>query len=62
MRITEFLRSRELRPNTQKAYEREFRLFLKWTEKGWQDITARDVDRYKEHLKGTPSARWKRNR
>ncbi len=56
-RVDEFLRSRELRPNTRKAYEREFKAFLDWTEKGWQDITARDIDRYKNHIKGLPSKR-----
>jgi integrase/recombinase XerD len=56
-RVEEFLRSRELRPNTRKAYEREFKAFLVWTEKGWQDITARDIDRYKIHLKSLPSKR-----
>jgi integrase/recombinase XerD len=56
-RVEEFLRSRELRPNTRKAYEREFKIFLEWTDKGWQDITARDIDRYKMHLKGLPSNR-----
>ncbi|MGB8698582.1 MAG: tyrosine-type recombinase/integrase [Thermosynechococcaceae cyanobacterium] len=56
-RVEEFLRSRELRPNTRKAYEREFKAFLDWTEKGWQDITARDIDRYKTHLKTAPSKR-----
>jgi integrase/recombinase XerD len=56
-RVEEFLRSRELRPNTRKAYEREFKAFLGWTEKGWQDITARDLDRYKEYLKALPSGR-----
>jgi integrase/recombinase XerD len=56
-RVEEFLRSRELRPNTRKAYEREFKAFLEWTEKGWQDITARDIDRYKMHLKSLPSKR-----
>lgn len=56
-RVEEFLRSRELRPNTRKAYEREFKTFLDWTEKGWQDITARDIDRYKLHLKSLPSKR-----
>jgi integrase/recombinase XerD len=56
-RVEEFLRSRELRPNTRKAYEREFKAFLDWTEKGWQDITARDIDRYKMHLKSLPSKR-----
>jgi integrase/recombinase XerD len=56
-RVEEFLRSRELRPNTRKAYEREFKAFLDWTDKGWQDITARDIDRYKMYLKSLPSKR-----
>jgi integrase/recombinase XerD len=56
-RVEEFLRSRELRPNTRKAYEREFKSFLGWTEKGWQDITPRDLDRYKDYLKALPSGR-----
>lgn len=56
-RVEEFFRSRELRPNTHKSYEREFKAFLGWTEKGWQDITARDLDRYKEYLKALPSGR-----
>jgi integrase/recombinase XerD len=56
-RVEEFFRSRELRPNTHKSYEREFKAFLGWTEKGWQDITARDLDRYKEDIKALPSGR-----
>jgi integrase/recombinase XerD len=56
-RVEEYFRSRELRPNTRKAYEREFKAFLTWTEKGWQDMTARDIDRYKTHLKEQPSQR-----
>ncbi len=56
-RVEEFLRSRELRPNTHKAYEREFKAFLDWTDKGWQDITAREIDRYKMYLKNQPSQR-----
>ncbi|NJM64676.1 MAG: site-specific integrase, partial [Acaryochloris sp. RU_4_1] len=56
-RVEEYFRSRELRPNTHKSYERAFRAFLNWTDKGWQDITARDMDRYKEHLKALPSER-----
>jgi integrase/recombinase XerD len=56
-RMEEFLRSRELRPNTRKAYEREYKAFLRWTEKGWHEVTARDIDRYKLHLKDQPSKR-----
>jgi integrase/recombinase XerD len=56
-RVEEYFRSRELRPNTRKSYAREFKAFLTWTEKGWQNITPRDLDRYKEYLKSQPSAR-----
>ncbi len=56
-RVEEFLRSRELAANTRKAYERELKRFLSWTPKGWQDITHRDLDRYKEYLRSTPTVR-----
>lgn len=56
-RVEEFFRSRELAANTHKAYERELRRFLLWTDKPWQEITHRDIDRYKEHLQSSPSAR-----
>jgi Phage integrase, N-terminal SAM-like domain len=49
-RVEEFLRSRDLSPNTRKAYERDLRQFMQWTQKPWQEITAREVDRYKQHL------------
>jgi integrase/recombinase XerD len=42
--------------NTQ-SLRASVRAFLQWTEKGWQDITFRDIDRYKAHLKSTPSKR-----
>jgi len=56
-RVEEFLRSRELAANTRKAYERELKRFLSWTLKGWQDVTHRDLDRYKEELRSTPTIR-----
>jgi len=56
-RVEEFLRSRELAANTHKAYARELKRFLSWTPKGWQDVTQRDLDRYKEHLRSTPTVR-----
>ncbi|NJR55985.1 MAG: integrase, partial [Acaryochloris sp. CRU_2_0] len=31
-RVEEYFRSRELRPNTHKSYERAFRAFLNWTD------------------------------
>ncbi|NEZ54120.1 tyrosine-type recombinase/integrase [Adonisia turfae] len=57
-RVVEFLRSRELSTNTHKAYERQLQLFYAWTQKKpWHDITHRDIDRYKQHLKAQPSKR-----
>ncbi len=56
-RVEEFLRSRELAVNTRKAYERELKRFLSWTPKGWQDVTHRDLDRYKDYLRSTPTVR-----
>lgn len=55
--VEEFFRSRELALNTRKAYEQELKRFLLWTEKPWHTITHRDVDRYKEHLQSSTSAR-----
>ncbi len=57
VRVEEFFRSRELTANTHKAYERELRRFLLWIDKPWQEITHRDIDRYKEHLQSSPSTR-----
>ena len=57
-RVVEFLRSRELSANTCKAYERQLRQFYKWLEhKPWQEVSHRDIDRYKQYLKGLPSKR-----
>ena len=55
--VEEFLRSRELSDNTKKAYTRNLRAFLDWTDKSLLEITARDLNRYKEHLKTKPSRR-----
>ena len=57
-RVLEFLRARELSTSTLKAYERQLQIFYTWTQhKPWHDITHRDIDRYKQHLKGRPSKR-----
>lgn len=57
MRVEEFLRSREISFNTHKAYERDLKQLLNWTDKGWHEITSRDLDRYKNHLKTEPNHR-----
>ena len=59
MRVEEFLRSREIRPNTHKAYERDLKQLIDWTPKGWHEITSRDLDRYKNFLKTEPNHRGK---
>ncbi|ESA37958.1 site-specific recombinase [Leptolyngbya sp. Heron Island J] len=57
-RVVEFLRSRELSASTLKSYERQLQLFYSWTQNTpWHDITHRDIDRYKHHLKHRPSKR-----
>ncbi|MBT9313556.1 tyrosine-type recombinase/integrase [Leptothoe kymatousa] len=57
-RVVEFLRSRELSSSTLKAYERQLKLFYTWTQNSdWHNITHRDIDRYKQHLKSRPSKR-----
>ncbi|EDX83464.1 Phage integrase, N-terminal SAM-like domain protein [Synechococcus sp. PCC 7335] len=56
-RVEEFLRVRELAENTRKVYERQLRQFYEWVKKPWQQVTHRDIDRYKQHLKALPSKR-----
>ncbi|MEO0646324.1 MAG: tyrosine-type recombinase/integrase [Cyanobacteria bacterium J06650_10] len=56
-RVEEFLRVRELAVNTKKAYERQLRQFDDWMQKPWQAVSHRDIDRYKQYLKGLPSKR-----
>lgn len=56
VRVEEFFRARELAPNTRKAYGRELRRFMGWTDKHWQEVTHKDLDRYKEYLQTQPTA------
>ena len=56
-RVEEFLRVRELAENTRKVYERQLRQFSEWAQKPWPQVTHRDIDRYKQHLKELPSKR-----
>jgi integrase/recombinase XerD len=54
--VNEYFNSRELAPNTRKAYEIAIAAFIQWTDKPWGDIKAKDIDRYKEELKTHYSA------
>lgn len=49
-RVEEFFHSRQLAENTQRSYQQQFDRFLGWTDKAWQEITHRDVLRYKVEL------------
>ncbi|MBV8883360.1 MAG: phage integrase N-terminal SAM-like domain-containing protein [Chroococcidiopsidaceae cyanobacterium CP_BM_RX_35] len=49
-KVQEFLRSGGHSPNTRRAYERELKRFLNWTELHWQELRSRHVGQYKEYL------------
>jgi site-specific recombinase XerC len=49
-RVEEFFHSRQLSDNTQRSYQQQFDRFLHWTDKAWQEVTHRDVLRYKVEL------------
>lgn len=49
------MQSREFSANTRKAYTRELKKFLAWTNKPLEEMTARDLDNYKDYLRKTPS-------
>ncbi len=45
LRVEEFFHARTIAPNTKKAYERELKRFVDWTDKAWNDITGRQGKR-----------------
>jgi site-specific recombinase XerD len=50
VRVEEFFNSRQLAENTRRSYQQQFDRFLNWTDKAWQEISHRDVLRYKVEL------------
>lgn len=50
LRVDEFLQARSLAPKSQKAYRQDLQYFLNWTDKGWSDITPRQVAQFKADL------------
>jgi len=50
-RVREYLQASNLAPNTQKSYRLELERFVQWSDKAWIDVTARDIARFKQHLK-----------
>ena len=50
LRVDEFLQARSLAPKSQKAYRQDLQYFLNWTDKGWAEVTPRQVAQFKAHL------------
>jgi integrase/recombinase XerD len=50
LRVEEFLQARSLAENTQKAYRRELKRFLAWTDRAWSDLTPRQIAQFKTYL------------
>lgn len=50
LRVEEYFQARSLAENTQKAYRRELKRFLAWTDRTWADLTPRQIAQYKVHL------------
>ncbi|MEX0268949.1 tyrosine-type recombinase/integrase [Leptolyngbyaceae cyanobacterium UHCC 1019] len=49
-RVKEFLQARSLAPKSQKAYRQDLQCFLNWTDKGWAEVTPRQVAQFKAYL------------
>ncbi|OUC15074.1 MAG: integrase [Alkalinema sp. CACIAM 70d] len=52
LRVEEFFQARSLAENTQKAYRRELKRFLAWTDRAWSDLTPRQIAQFKTYLQG----------
>ncbi|ACK73772.1 integrase domain protein SAM domain protein (plasmid) [Gloeothece citriformis PCC 7424] len=61
-RVEEFLRARSLSSNSQKAYRRELKRFINWSNKPLNQITPRQIVQYKEYLQGESLAASSINR
>jgi integrase/recombinase XerD len=52
LRVEEYFQARSLADNTQKAYRRELKRFLAWTDRAWSDLTPRQIAQFKAYLQG----------
>jgi integrase/recombinase XerD len=52
LRVEEYFQTRSLSDNTQKAYRRELKRFLAWTDRAWSDLTPRQIAQFKAYLQG----------
>jgi integrase/recombinase XerD len=55
--VEEFLNSASLAANSRKAYQRELRRFMDWTELGWGQLKSRHLAQYKQFLMESTSSR-----
>jgi len=55
-RVEEFLGANALSPNTQRAYRQDLKVFLEWTNTGWETVTPLQVEKFKEYISTSPSA------
>lgn len=60
--IDEFLKAKSLAPNTEKAYRRELRRFLGWSDKPWSQVTLKELTQYKTYLMESGLQASSRNR
>lgn len=51
--VAEFLTTKAITDNTRKAYQRELKRFMEWTDLNWQQITPRLIAQYKVDLKAS---------
>ncbi|MBM0745521.1 tyrosine-type recombinase/integrase (plasmid) [Phormidium sp. CLA17] len=49
-RVKEFLQARSLAPKSQKAYRQDLQCFLNWIDKGWAEVTPRQIAQFKAYL------------
>ena len=52
LRVEEYFQARSLAENTQKAYRRELKRFIAWTDRAWSDLTPRQIAQFKAYLQG----------
>ena len=52
LRVEEYFQARSLADNTQKAYKRELKRFLAWTDRAWSELTPRQIAQFKAYLQG----------
>ncbi|NDJ18540.1 tyrosine-type recombinase/integrase [Myxacorys almedinensis] len=50
LRVEEYLQARSLSVKTQRAYRQDLQHFLRWTDKAWAAVTARQITQFKTHL------------